>query len=98
MIDRLSADKELIETAQYVIFRRISAEPGLKCAHPECIISILSIPTITPTLLLVSSPVMVTMTRMWLVTSLSRHIISRLERIREIRCPPPNRFILFLGH
>ena len=97
MIDRLSADKELIETAQYVIFRRISAEPGLKCAHPECIIP-LSIPTITPTLLLVSSPVMVTMARMWLVTSLSRNIISRLERIREIRCPPPNRFILFLGH
>ena len=96
MIYGFGADKELIETAQYVIFRRISAEPGLKSAHSECIIAPRSSCIIAPALLL-AAPIVMTVARVWLVTSLSRNIVAWLERIREIWLSP-DRLVLFLGY
>ena len=43
MIDRLRADKELVQRAENVIFRRVTAEASLKSAHAHVFLHLVTV-------------------------------------------------------
>ena len=43
MMNRLCADEELVQGAEYVIFRRVTAEASLKSAHADVILLLVSV-------------------------------------------------------